>query len=74
MVSGRGSVRKGAGGGPLATSYPTAGGVMRWIWVDRFLEFESGKSATAVKNTSLAEEYFADHFPGYPVVPAALKA
>jgi 3-hydroxyacyl-[acyl-carrier-protein] dehydratase len=45
---------------------------MRWIWVDRFLEFESGKSATAVKNTSLAEEYFADHFPGYPVVPAAL--
>src|SRR5947199_3041898 len=45
---------------------------MRWIWVDRFLEFTSGKSATAVKNTSLAEEYFADHFPGYPVMPAAL--
>jgi 3-hydroxyacyl-[acyl-carrier-protein] dehydratase len=45
---------------------------MRWIWVDRFVEFTSGKSATAVKNTSLAEEYFADHFPGYPVVPAAL--
>jgi 3-hydroxyacyl-[acyl-carrier-protein] dehydratase len=45
---------------------------MRWIWVDRFLGFDSGKSATAVKNTSLAEEYFADHFPGYPVMPAAL--
>src|SRR5438477_7520695 len=45
---------------------------MRWIWIDRFLEFNSGKSARAVKNLSLAEEYFADHFAGYPVVPAAL--
>jgi 3-hydroxyacyl-[acyl-carrier-protein] dehydratase len=45
---------------------------MRWIWLDRFLEFDSGKSARAVKNLSLAEDYFADHFPGYPVMPAAL--
>lgn len=45
---------------------------MRWIWIDRFLEFASGKSARAVKNLSLAEEYFADHFPGYPVMPACL--
>jgi 3-hydroxyacyl-[acyl-carrier-protein] dehydratase len=45
---------------------------MRWIWIDRFLEFESGKSAKAVKNLSLAEDHFADHFPGYPVMPAAL--
>jgi 3-hydroxyacyl-[acyl-carrier-protein] dehydratase len=45
---------------------------MRWIWIDRFLEFQSGKSARAVKNLSLAEEYFSDHFPGYPVIPAAL--
>jgi 3-hydroxyacyl-[acyl-carrier-protein] dehydratase len=43
---------------------------MRWIWIDRFLEFHSGKSAKAVKNLSLAEDYFADHFPGYPVFPA----
>ena len=42
---------------------------MRWIWIDRFLDFESGKSARAVKNLSLAEEYFAEHFPGYPVMP-----
>jgi len=42
---------------------------MRWIWIDRFLEFESGKSARAIKNLSLAEDYFADHFPGYPVFP-----
>src|ERR1700693_1399786 len=45
---------------------------MRWIWIDRFLEFQSGKSARAVKNLSLAEDYFADHFPGYPVMPACL--
>src|SRR6476659_6758629 len=45
---------------------------MRWIWIDRFVEFQSGKSARAVKNLSLAEDYFADHFPGYPVMPACL--
>src|SRR5438105_626043 len=45
---------------------------MRWLWIDRFLKFEPGKSARAVKNLSLAEEYFADHFPGYPVMPASL--
>jgi 3-hydroxyacyl-[acyl-carrier-protein] dehydratase len=45
---------------------------MRWIWIDGFTEFTSGKSARAVKNLSLAEDYFADHFPGYPVMPAAL--
>jgi 3-hydroxyacyl-[acyl-carrier-protein] dehydratase len=45
---------------------------MRWIWIDRFLDFQSGKSARAVKNLSLAEDYFADHFPGYPVMPGTL--
>ncbi len=45
---------------------------MRWIWIDRFEEFQSGKFARAVKYTSMAEDHFAEHFPGYPVVPAAL--
>lgn len=45
---------------------------MRWLWIDRFLDFQRGKSARAVKNLSLAEDYFADHFPGYPIMPAAL--
>jgi 3-hydroxyacyl-[acyl-carrier-protein] dehydratase len=45
---------------------------MRWIWIDRFTKFNRGRSAKAVKNLSLAEDYFADHFPGYPVMPAAL--
>jgi 3-hydroxyacyl-[acyl-carrier-protein] dehydratase len=45
---------------------------MRWIWIDRFLEFEPGKSAKAVKNLSTAEDVFAEHFPGYPVMPGSL--
>jgi len=45
---------------------------MRWIWIDKFVEFESGKRAVAVKNVSLAEEHLHDHFPGYPVMPASL--
>ena len=43
---------------------------MRWIWIDRFLKFESGKSARAIKNLSLAEDYFEQHLPGYPIMPA----
>jgi 3-hydroxyacyl-[acyl-carrier-protein] dehydratase len=45
---------------------------MRWIWIDRFLEFESGKRAVAIKNVSLAEEHLHDHFPGRPVMPNSL--
>jgi 3-hydroxyacyl-[acyl-carrier-protein] dehydratase len=45
---------------------------MRWIWIDRFAEFESGSHATAVKNVTLAEEHLRDHFPGYAVMPACL--
>lgn len=45
---------------------------MRWYWVDRFIEFESGSFARAVKNVSLAEEHLHDHFPGFPVMPASL--
>ena len=43
---------------------------MRWIWIDRFLKFEPRKSARAIKNLSLAEDYFEQHLPGYPIMPA----
>lgn len=45
---------------------------MRWIWIDKFLEFNSGQSAVALKNVSLAEEHLHDHFPGFPVMPETL--
>lgn len=51
---------------------PTDGQHMRWIWIDTFVEFVSGKRASAVKNVTLAEEYLHDHFPGYPVMPPSL--
>ncbi len=45
---------------------------MRWIWIDKFLEFRSGRFARAIKNLTLAEEHLHDHLPGYPVMPASL--
>jgi 3-hydroxyacyl-[acyl-carrier-protein] dehydratase len=45
---------------------------MRWTWIDRFIAFEPRKSAVALKNLSLAEDHFADHLPGFPVMPASL--
>lgn len=45
---------------------------MRWYWIDRYLEFESGRRARAIKNVSLAEEHLHDHFPGYSVMPNSL--
>ncbi|MBK8269606.1 MAG: beta-hydroxyacyl-ACP dehydratase [Planctomycetes bacterium] len=45
---------------------------MRWIWIDKFTDFQSGVSATAIKNVSMAEEHLHDHFPAYPVMPASL--
>ncbi len=45
---------------------------MRWIWIDKFIEFHSGERASAIKNITLAEEYLHDHFPGFPVMPECL--
>ncbi len=45
---------------------------MRWIWIDKFVEFHSGERAVAVKNVTLAEEHLHDHFPGFPVMPESL--
>lgn len=45
---------------------------MRFLLVDRITQLELGESISAVKNLSLAEEYLADHFPGFPVMPGVL--
>ncbi|MHC4131460.1 MAG: 3-hydroxyacyl-ACP dehydratase FabZ family protein [Planctomycetota bacterium] len=45
---------------------------MRWIWIDKFVEFKSGERAVSIKNVTLAEEHLHDHFPGFPVMPECL--
>jgi 3-hydroxyacyl-[acyl-carrier-protein] dehydratase len=45
---------------------------MRWIWIDKFIDFQSGRRAVALKNVTLAEEHLHDHFPGFPVMPECL--
>ncbi len=45
---------------------------MRWIWIDRFLEFVPCKRAVAVKNVSLAEDHLHDHWEAYPIMPPSL--
>lgn len=45
---------------------------MRFSLVDRITELTPGQKITAIKNLSSAEEYLADHFPGFPVMPGVL--
>ncbi len=45
---------------------------MRFILIDKVVSFEPGKQIKTVKNVSLAEEYLADHFPTFPVLPGVL--
>ena len=45
---------------------------MRFILIDKVVSLEAGKEIKAVKNVSLAEEYLADHFPTFPVLPGVL--
>jgi 3-hydroxyacyl-[acyl-carrier-protein] dehydratase len=39
------------------------------LLVDRVLDWESGKSITAIKNVTVNEEFFSGHFPHKPVMP-----
>jgi 3-hydroxyacyl-[acyl-carrier-protein] dehydratase len=45
---------------------------MRFTLIDRIIELEPGTKIAATKNLSLAEEYLADHFPRFPVMPGVL--
>jgi 3-hydroxyacyl-[acyl-carrier-protein] dehydratase len=45
---------------------------MRYLLIDRITALEPPELARAVKCVSLADDVFADHFPGHPVMPGAL--
>jgi len=45
---------------------------MRFILVDEILEMAPGRTIRATKFISPDEDYFRDHFPGFPVVPGVL--
>ena len=42
------------------------------LLVDRVLDWEAGKSITAIKNVTINEEFFNGHFPYKPVMPGVL--
>lgn len=45
---------------------------MRFHLIDRVSGWESGKSLAGSKLLALGEEYLADHFPRFPVMPGVL--
>jgi 3-hydroxyacyl-[acyl-carrier-protein] dehydratase len=45
---------------------------MRFHLIDRIDRWEAGKSLAASKFLALGEEYLADHFPQFPVMPGVL--
>jgi len=46
---------------------------MRFNLVDRIVEVVPGRSIRVAKNLTLGEEYLADHFPTFPVMPGVLQ-
>src|SRR5882762_271048 len=45
---------------------------MQFNLVDRIVEVTPGQKLRGYKNLTLAEEYLADHFPSFPVMPGVL--
>ncbi len=45
---------------------------MRWVFIDRIDTVTIGERITGVKAAALAEDYFVDHFPNFPVVPGVI--
>jgi len=45
---------------------------VRYVMLDRITSLIPGDVARGVKCVALSDDVFADHFPGYPVLPGAL--
>jgi 3-hydroxyacyl-[acyl-carrier-protein] dehydratase len=45
---------------------------MRFILIDKVVALEPGTEIRTTKSVSMAEEYLADHFPVFPVLPGVL--
>lgn len=45
---------------------------MRFTLVDRIVELDPESRITTIKNLTMAEEYLAEHFPSFPVMPGVM--
>ena len=45
---------------------------MRFLMIDKIIEWKIGGYARAAKNIALSEDFFDDHFPRMPIMPGVL--
>jgi len=45
---------------------------MRYLLVDRILEYQNGEHIRGIKNVAMSEDFLEFHFPGNPVMPGVL--
>ena len=43
-----------------------------FVFIDRVINLDPGKTVTALKNVNINESYFPGHFPGKPIMPGVL--
>jgi 3-hydroxyacyl-[acyl-carrier-protein] dehydratase len=46
---------------------------MRYQFIDKIKRLDPGKEIVIVKNVTVTEDFFAEHFVGFPVLPGALQ-
>lgn len=46
---------------------------MRFLLIDRILEYQKGEFAIGSKDVTMSEDFLADHFPRFPVMPGVLQ-
>jgi 3-hydroxyacyl-[acyl-carrier-protein] dehydratase len=46
---------------------------MQFHLLDRIVACEPGKALQGLKRLTMGEEYLADHFPGFPIMPGVLQ-